>query len=186
MKLYRKPITLKADKGLEDIFYITKGQYLKQSPQVEIEGEMKFIGGYNPENKNTIDWYRVLDNKTFFTLCAGPSLEKCLDVLTKTVKQVKTVEGYYEYLATFTTEDYWQVNYLGETPLTPEEAKEVASTEGKQMRTGRVQKAYESEIFKAYGDFYDEEVKEAVRKGLEETEKPKVLKKVKRLKLRSE
>ena len=184
MKLFKRPMSLKADKGLEDIFYIVKGQYLQQLPKAQIGEEEKFIGGYDPENKNTIDWYRVLDNRTFFTLCAGPSLESCLKTLTRTVKKVKTVEGYYKYLSTYTTEDYYQTHFLGREGMSSKEAAERASSEGKQMRTGAVQKAYERAVFNAYGDYFEEEVKEAVRKGLEEADRPKKLvKRVKRLSL---
>lgn len=169
------------EESLRGLFYIVKGQYRKVSPSVNIDGETKFIGGFNPQNEDTYEWYRVLDNVTYHCICSGSNFDNCLESIRKMIKKHKTRKSYFRNVCKVTSEDYYEVHYLGHRPLTHEQRTKKA--EGRCPRTSPVQKKFEEAVFNAYGDYYRDVIEEVEDEAYETVKNDKpVMKSRKRLK----
>ena len=147
------------EESMRGLFYIVKGQYSKTEPVVYIEGEAKHIGGYDPENPNTAEWYRVQDNVVHHCFSCGSDLDKCVEAITKMIKHHKTRKSYFRYVCRVTSEDYYETHYLGHEPLTPE--KRAKKAEGRCPRVSPAQKRLEDAVFNEYGDYYSDLIEEA-------------------------
>lgn len=87
---------------MRGLFFIVKGQYekgVKPSFINEVSDNESFIGGYDPENKNTQEWYRLMDRKTYTTLCCSGDLDNVLRGVYKYIKKFKgNTKKYLEFL----------------------------------------------------------------------------------------
>ena len=145
---------------MKGLFYIVKGRYLdKVCPCVECsDGVSRYIGGYDPsvETHYNIEWYRVLDNTVFHCIYAGSSYEKALEAIKHCIEKYKTRKNYFKHVCSITTEDYYEVHYLGHTPLTKEQRDK--KSEGRCPRRSPSSKALEVEVLKNYGNYYLDDV----------------------------
>ena len=145
---------------MKGLFYIVKGHYLdKVCPCVECsDGVSRYIGGYDPsvETHYSTEWYRVLDNTVFHCIYAGSSYEKALLAIQHAIEKYKTRRNYFKYVCEVTTEDYYEVHYLGHTPLTKEQRDK--KSEGRCPRRSPSSKALEVEVLKNYGNYYLDDV----------------------------
>lgn len=164
-----KPL-IKDTESLKGLFYIVKGSYSKKEPKVTIDNDTKYIGGFNPEDDTNDEWYMVKDNITYYCICSSHSLDKCLEAVRRNLKEYKTRKEYFRQLSKISSEDYYEVHYLGRPPLTPEQrAKKVV---GRCPRVSPIQKKLEEAIFNEYGHYYRdliEEVEEQVYEDLNQT-----------------
>lgn len=118
---------------MRGLFFIVKGQYDRtKSPRFfnDVSGDYNTIGGYDPEDDTTIEWYRLVDNETFRTHSCGGSLDDVVGVVYTLIKKFKTKEKFLR--AVFRCQ------------------KDVS-------KTGiRV----EEEIYQTYGDYYTHRIEE--------------------------
>lgn len=157
--------TLKGDKDMKDdmrgLFFIVKGQYKKgvrPSFVNSVSGDVSYIGGYDPYNPNTENWYMLLDCKTFHCVACGCDLEKVLkSVHTVIVKSKGVGKRYFKHVSSITSDDYYEVHYLGRRPLTPEQRAKKA--EGRCPRVSPIMRCLYEHIYEEYGDFFSDEIK---------------------------
>lgn len=166
------------EESLKGLFYIVKGQYRRTSPSVVIDGETKHIGGYDPDNEDTSEWYRVLDCVTYHCICAGSSFDKCLEAIRRMIVHHKTRKSYFRYVCKVTSEDYYEVHYLGHRPLNHEQRTKKA--EGRCPRTSPAQKKLEEAVFNAYGDYYRDVIEEVEDEAYEDIKNDKPMMKSKK------
>lgn len=87
---------------MRGLFFIVKGQYekgVKPSFINSVSGNEMSVGGYDPENKNTQEWYRLMDRKTYTTLCCSGDLDNVLRGVYKYIKKFKgDTKKYLEFL----------------------------------------------------------------------------------------
>ena len=96
MKLNRKQT-----EDLRGVFFIVKGQYKKGvEPSFinEATGLTNHIGGYDPSDENTVEWYMVLDRITFNCVCCGSDFEKVKRGVFSAIKKYKTKDKYLKVL----------------------------------------------------------------------------------------
>ena len=87
---------------------IVKGQYSKTEPAVKCsDGEEHFIGGYDPSNEDTSEWYQLMDRVNYDTISCGGSLEQITNRITRTIVRYNNDRMKYlaEHGATQTYED---------------------------------------------------------------------------------
>lgn len=145
---------------MKGLFFIVKGQYKKGvEPHFinEVSGEKNFIGCFNPESEDTSEWYMLLDNKTFHCVACGGDYDKVLKSVSKVIKKYKGVaKKYFKYLSDTTSEDYYEITYLGHKPLTKDQrAKKVV---GRCPRVTPVMKSLYEQVYNEYGDYYREDI----------------------------
>lgn len=147
---------------MRGLFFIVKGQYVKglePSFVNDISGDTSYIGGYDPYDPNTREWYMLMDCKTFHCISCGSSLKKMLKGVYNTIKTHKGVaKRYFKHVSEITSEDYYEVTYLGHTPLTREEV--VSKAEGRCPRVSPIMKCLYRKIYEEFGDYYEDEIKE--------------------------
>ena len=147
---------------MRGLFFVVKGQYAKgvePSFVNKATGDVNHIGGYDPFREDTTDWYMVLDNKTFNCLACGGNLDKVLKAVYKTIKTYKGVaKKYFKHVSEVTSDDYYEVTYLGKAPLTHEQR--VAKAEGRCPRVSPAMRCIYERVFSEFGDYFEEEVQE--------------------------
>ena len=144
---------------LRGLFFIVKGQYNKKEPSVMCsDNELRYIGGYDPYDSDTETWYRVLDNTVFHCSYAGSDLAKALKAIKTLILKHKDKKNYFKHISKYTSEDYYEVHYLGHSPLTPEQLQRKA--EGRCPRVSSSMKLLTNEVYKEYGDFFSDEIEE--------------------------
>lgn len=162
----KKVVTETSD--MRGLLYIVKGTYSKTEPCVSGEDKEKhYIGGYDPDNDNTEEWYRVMDNTTFFTISAGVTLDKALEMVKNTILKYKTRKEYFKMLSKVSSEDYYEVHYLGHAPLTREQ-KEKKMQKCGCPSASPAQKVLEKLVYDHYGDYYGDLISEAEEEAYEE------------------
>ena len=168
---------------MRDMFFIVKGQYRKGvAPSFvnNVSGDVSWVGGYDPYSDDTEEWYMVLDNKTFHCVACGGTLKKVLDsVYNVIVKHKGDAKRYFKYLSTITSEDYYETHYLGRRPLTHEER--VKKAEGRCPRVSPIMRCLYENIYKEYGDYFSDEVKEVVERAYQDLEDRKPHNKARKL-----
>lgn len=149
------------EESLRGLFYIVKGQYRKKAPTFvnKVTGDVSYIGGYDPDDEETVEWYRVMDNITHHCVYCGSDLDSAVECVERMIKHHKTRKHYFHYVCRVTSEDYYETHYLGRTPLTPEQRSKKA--EGRCPRVSPIQKALEDEVFNEYGDYFSALIEEA-------------------------
>lgn len=113
-----------------NVFYIIKGQYRRVAPSVVVPASGKreeitvFLGGYDPENPNTHEWYMLMDSDTHTVHTASA------DILT-------VLAGLYNAITRYHTR-----------------AKMVSVTREHMTATSYAQETTDLEVYKKYGDYY--------------------------------
>lgn len=150
------------NQDMRSLFFVVKGQYSKGAEPSFVNkatGDVNHIGGYDPFNSTTTKWYMVLDNKTFNCVACGGNLDKVLKSVYKTIKTYKGVaRNYFKHVSEVTSDDYYEVHYLGRAPLTHDQR--VAKAEGRCPRVSPAMRCIYERVFSEYGDYYEEEVQE--------------------------
>lgn len=136
---------------MRGLFYIVKGQYKKDNEELS-------VSGYDPCADDTVEWYRLLDKKTHFCLCCGRDLESVVRGVYHTIKRYKTAERYFKFVCSITSEDYYEVHYLGHAPLTLEQRNK--KVVGRSPRVSPKMFELEEKILECYGDFYEDYIEE--------------------------
>lgn len=143
---------------MRNLFIIIKGQYLKGVfPRIfdSVTGDTHYIGGFNPTNENTVEWYQALDRNTFHTISCGQDLNT---VLTAIKVHIKTYKGkarnYYKALSKYTTEDYYETHYLGHSAIPYEQKRKSDKCCG----VSEVMKSAYLAVLNTYGDFYRDQI----------------------------
>ena len=148
------------EESMKGLFFIIKGQYRKKEPTVVCEDrEARSIGGYDPEDETNENWYMVLDNVVFHCCYGGSDLDRAVEVIENMIKKHKTRKSYFQMVCKYTSEDYYEVHYQHKAPLTHEQRNKKA--EGRCPRTSPAMKALYKEVFKAYGDYFEDLITEA-------------------------
>ena len=121
-----------SESSMKGIFFIIKGDYRKTEPHFtnSVSGDVNYIGGYDPYNSATKEWYMLLDNINFKCIACGSDFNK---VLKGVYNNIKTYKGNYKKYAK---------SILGDFKPAP-----------------TMQCLYQ-QIYKEYGDFYIDEVQE--------------------------
>lgn len=89
-------ILTKKEKGIEnrdlkEVFFIVKGQY-KRDRDLNTDGVC--VSGFDPSDKETTEWYRVVDNVTYTTLHCSSDYQKALGAIKKIITRYKTMDKY--------------------------------------------------------------------------------------------
>lgn len=82
---------------LRGMFFIVKGQYEKGVvPSVisKVTGGEVFLGGYDPSNDNTAEWYMALDKVTYHCICCSGDFEMIKRGIVNAITRYKTKENY--------------------------------------------------------------------------------------------
>lgn len=147
---------------MRGLFFIIKGRYTKNlEPEYTnaVSGDKGYLGGFNPHLFSTPEWYTVLDRKCYHTIYCGSSYTKAVASIGNTIRRFKgDAKKYFKEVSTLTSDDYYEVHYLGHTPLTPD--KRAKKCEGRCPRTSPIMMDLYHNIDLAYGDYYYDEVVE--------------------------
>lgn len=86
---------------MKGLFAVIKGQYRRHGEVFfnEVSGERNYLGGYDPESEDTVDWYMLVDTETYTTLAGGASLEKVVSCARKYIKKYKTRKAFLQSLS---------------------------------------------------------------------------------------
>lgn len=140
---------------MRDLFFIVKGKYkrgIEPSFVNHVSGEKNFIGGFDPEGEETAKWYMLLDRETFTCLACGSDLEKVAKGIYENIIRHKTIKGYLKYISRITSDDTYEVRYLGKTPL--DSAQRSKKAEGRCPRVSPSMRELYTAIYEEYGLYY--------------------------------
>lgn len=146
--------------SMRGLFFIVKGGYVKGvEPQYtnRVTGDVGYVGGYDPERDTTQEWYMLMDRKTFQCIACGGDYQKVLrGVKTVILKYKGSAKRYFKHISQTTSDDYYEVHYLGHEPLTPDQRTKKA--EGRCPRTSPIMRCLYEEIDHYYGDYYTSDI----------------------------
>lgn len=145
---------------MRGLFFIMKGQYRKgvePSFTNSVSGNVSYIGGYNPTSDDTEEWYMLMDKKTFHCVACDSDFNKVLKGVHTTIKRFKGVaRRYFKHISDTTSDDYYEVTYLGHKPLDKKGITDKA--EGRCPRVSPVMRCLYERVLEEYGDYYVEEI----------------------------
>ena len=95
---------MKVKENLRGMFNIVKGQYCKKKPLVTVNDNSYYIGAFDPENFETKEWYRVIDENGR-VIHAGISLDKALNSIKREIIRSKTKEGYIKSIINYSVDN---------------------------------------------------------------------------------
>lgn len=127
--------TKKQQEDLRGLFFIVKGQYRHHIGPTFYNSASETeqcLGGYNPEDTNTKEWYMLMDNVDYHCICCGADFEEVLRGVYSVIKRYKTKERYLHTIR----------------------ERSVSAKVSKPMRC-----LYKA-VYDTYGDYYLEEIKE--------------------------
>ena len=159
-----RPDTLLRHEGdsMRDLFFIVKGQYKKGvEPSFinSVTGDVSHVGGYNPYNDDTTNWYMCLDKMTFYCVACGSDFNKVLhSVYSQIMKFKGSAKKYFKHVCKVTSDDYYEVTYLGHKPLSPDQRSKKA--EGRCPRVSPPMRCLYNAIYTYYGEYFSDEVAE--------------------------
>ena len=93
--------TMKQEEDLRGVFFIIKGQYKHHlSPTFinEVTGSEMCLGGYDPDQDTTPEWYMVVDRYNYHCIYCGVSLEGAKKSIVTAIRKYKTLGGYNKML----------------------------------------------------------------------------------------
>ena len=158
--------------SMKNLFFIVKGQYKKGAEPSftnKVNNEVSFIGGYDPYDPSTPNWYMLMDCKTYHCIACGGNLDKILKAVYNTVMTHKgSAKKYFKHISEVTSDDYYETHYLGHRPLTTEER--VNKAEGRCPRVSPVMRCMYEHIYNEFGEYYSDEVEEMVDKAYADLE----------------
>lgn len=147
---------------MRGLFFIVKGRYkkgAKPSFHNKVSNEVSYIGGYDPYEDHTEEWYMAIDNKTYHCVACGSDLKTVLKGIYNTILKHKgDAKHYFKHVSSITSDDYYETHYLGKRPLTREQR--VKKAEGRCPRVSPVMREMYEHIYEEFGDFFSEEIEE--------------------------
>ena len=168
---------------MRGLFFIVKGQYRKGvAPSFvnKATNEVSYVGGYDPHNTNTEEWYMLLDIKTFNCISCGSDINKVLKAVYTVIKKYKgDAKKYFRYVSKTTSDDYYETHYLGHAPL--DRDKRMKKAEGRCPRVSPAMRCLYEQIYSEFGDYYEDEVKEMEDLAYSELKEENTFKKTKKL-----
>lgn len=168
---------------MRGLFFIVKGRYSKgvePSFLNKVKNEVSYIGGYDPYNEDTPEWYMLLDKNTFHCIACGGDFNKVLKGVYITIKKYRGVaKNYFRHISSITSDDYYETNYLGKTPLTHEQR--VKKAEGRCPRVSPVMRELYQQVYNEFGDYFEEEIQEMEERAYSEISDQTPFKKAKKL-----
>lgn len=168
---------------MRGLFFIAKGHYLKGVAPAFVNketNETQHIGGFDPYNEKTEEWYMLMDCKTFHCIACGSDLERVLKGVYTSIKKHKGVaKRYFKHVSNTTSDDYYETHYLGKRPLTREELAKKAK--GRCPRVSPVMRCLYERIYEEYGDFFSDEIREMEDLAYSELREDKPIHKTKKL-----
>lgn len=145
---------------MRGLFFIMKGQYRKgvePSFTNSVTGDSQYLGGYNPTSDDTEEWYMLMDKKTFHCVACDSDLDKVLKGVHTTIKRFKGVaRKYFKHISDITSDDYYEVTYLGRRPLDNKGITDKA--EGRCPRVSPAMRCLYERVLEEYGDYFSEEI----------------------------
>lgn len=148
--------------SMRGLFFVVKGQYrkgLEPSFVNKVSGDVNHIGGYDPYSKDTENWYMLMDKITFQCLACGSDLEKVVKgVYTAIMKRKGSAKKYFKHVSDTTSDDYYEVHYLGHTPLNHDQRQKKA--EGRCPRVSPIMQELYKAVYNEYGDFFRDLIEE--------------------------
>ena len=146
---------------LRGVFFIVKGQYRKGvAPSFvnKATNETSWLGGYDPHSDATEEWYMCLDRITFQCCSCGGDLKKVLKAVYTCIVKYKDLKHYLHHISKMSSDDTYEVMYLGKRPLTPDER--VKKAEGRCPRVSPAMGCLYEAIYEEYGDYYSDLIEE--------------------------
>lgn len=169
--------------SMRGLFFIVKGQYsrgLEPSFVNKVSGDVNHIGGYDPYNKDTENWYMLMDKITFQCLACGSDLNKIVKgVYTAIMKRKGSAKKYFKHVSDTTSDDYYEVHYLGHTPLNHDQR--VKKAEGRCPRVSPIMREIYSAVYNEYGDFFRDLIEEQEDLAYENLKEEKPINKTRKL-----
>lgn len=153
----KKKVNTKKGDDMRGLFFIVKGQYKKLAPKVvnRVTGNDVFLGGFNPEDQNTVEWYMLMDRKTFRCCVCSTDINKCLEGVKNIIIRYKGVgKEYFKHISKTTSDDYYEVHYLGHKPLTHMEREKKGKN--KYPRVSPIMRCVYEEVDTRWGHHFDD------------------------------
>lgn len=148
---------------MKGLFFIIKGKHAwKKEPTYtnKVTGEVGHIGGYDPYDDDTEEWYNVMDRKCYHTIYSGSDFNRAVDAIRKCIIRYKGVaKNYFREVSKYTSDDYYEVHYLGHAELTPD--RRAKKCEGRCPRTSPIMQDMYRNIDSLWGDYYQEYIEQA-------------------------
>lgn len=170
------------NEDMRGLFFIIKGQYRKgvePSFLNKVSNETSYIGGYDPHSDTTEEWYMCFDSKTFQCTACGGDLKKVAHSVYTMIKKYKDLKHYLRHVSLVTSDDTYEVEYLGHRPLTPEQRSKKA--EGRCPRTSPIMRCLYENIYSEYGDYFNDLVEEMEDLAYSELKEDKPIRKTQKL-----
>lgn len=147
---------------MRGLFFIIKGRYHRNLPPAyvnKVTGDTGYLGGYDPYSEDTEEWYQVLDRKCYHSIYCGNDYEKAVASVRRMIVRYKGVaKNYFREVSKLTSDDYYEVHYLGHKELTHEQRTK--KCEGRCPRTSPIMMDLYRNIDSMWGDVYAEQVVE--------------------------
>lgn len=157
---------------LRGVFFITKGRYVKGIGPTfvnEVTKDTLYLGGFDPDREETENWYMAIDRMTMHCVCCGSDLKKVLEGVYNTIYKFKgSAKKYFKHISDTTSDDYYEVHYLGRTPLDSD--KRAKKAEGRCPRVSPAMKCLYTAVCNEYGHYYDDEIEEVEERAYEDLE----------------
>lgn len=168
---------------MRGLFFIVKGTHAwKKEPSYtnRITGEVGHLGGYDPYSPDTNTWFQVMDRKCFYTIYCGSDYDKAVTSIRRCIVKHKGVaKNYFKEVSKYTSDDYYEVHYLGRPELTPE--KRAKKCEGRCPRTSPIMMDMYRNIDDLWGDYYLEHIQEQEELAYQDLEDERPLNKSRKL-----
>lgn len=168
---------------MRGLFFIVKGQYKKgvaPSFNNRVSNDTSWIGGYDPSGDDTEEWYMLLDCKTFHCVACGGDYDKVLRGVYTTIKKHKGLaKKYFKHVSDTTSDDFYEVHYLGHRPLDGGERAKKAV--GRCPRVSPVMQELYKHIYDEFGDYYSEDIKRLEDLAYEDLVEEKPINKTRKL-----
>lgn len=168
---------------MRGLFFIIKGRHVPKLPPTyinKVNGEVGYLGGYDPHRECDEDWYFVMDRKCYHSIYGGHDFDKAVKAIYKTIVKFKGVaKNYFREVSRLTSDDYYEVHYLGHSPLTPE--RRAKKCEGRCPRTSPIMADMYRNIDSLWGNVFEDYVVEQEDLAYRSIEDDKPLNKSRRL-----
>ena len=95
-------------KDMVGVLFIVKGQYRRDHGKKffnEVSESYNHIGGYDPSDPSTPEWYMLVENLTFHTLACGSNLEKVVRTARIYIKKYPTQDKFRKMLDKLESKD---------------------------------------------------------------------------------
>lgn len=82
---------------LRGVFFIMKGQYRQKrgvSFYNKVSEDTNYIGGYDPYDEETVEWYQLVDTLTWTSHCCGGDINRVVRGAFNLIKKYKTKERF--------------------------------------------------------------------------------------------